>query len=550
MSIKIGNIDVSYFKVGGADCSIYLGDTLLYPTTPPTPTGSTCYEVINDPITAYTATTYDSVYSFADSKWYMKNNLNQYEEYGIYDTATTLSDLTYYEGKLAAVGTTEYQYSGGTWVSAGTYVTTEVTYDIPSGYSTTYQGQTIPTTFKISVADMDVLGTRYINIYDNTNTSYYLDIRKTRYRYYGATRITGTVTSDSDYYYFTLTDDKPSIEIYRTRGFNGTVHIITGQKNISVEYEEKDVPLTKVYSSVAAMEAEVCPTIGVGQYGVVGSDVYQFDSTELWLTAGNHYKVMERSANAANVVGCNSSSELTTGDTKPSYFDYSGITEAVIGNCCSAIGEYAFSDYTSLTSIDIPSGVTSIGQSAFNNCSSLASITVDSNNTTYDSRNNCNALIDTSTNTLMVGCKTTVIPNTVTAIDGTGFYNCTGLTSITIPDSVTSIGNGAFQDCSNLTSINIPSGVTTLNRTFYGCNSLPSITIPSGVTSIGAYSFYDCTGLTNVTVNAVTPPTLGDNVFDNTNDCPIYVPSGSVNAYKSATNWRTYASRIQAIPNS
>ena len=80
-------------------------------------------------------------------------------------------------------------------------------------------------------------------------------------------------------------------------------------------------------------------------------------------------------------------------------------------------------------------------------------------------------------------------------------------------------------------------------------NNLTSITIGSGVTSIGGAAFYNCRSLSSVTVEATTPPTLGLNVFNNTNNCPIYVPSQSVNAYKTATNWKTWASRIQAIPS-
>ena len=122
------------------------------------------------------------------------------------------------------------------------------------------------------------------------------------------------------------------------------------------------------------------------------------------------------------------------------------------------------------------------------------------------------------------------------------------LVSVEIGNCVTSIGDFAFIACESLTSINIPSSVTSIGEsTFNGCHSLTSINIPSGVTSIGEYAFYYCSSLTSVTVEATTPPTLGFDAFDGST-CPIYVPSASVNAYKTATNWSEYASRIQPIP--
>ena len=170
------------------------------------------------------------------------------------------------------------------------------------------------------------------------------------------------------------------------------------------------------------------------------------------------------------------------------------------------IAETAFGDCASLESITIPDSVTSIGLYTFSGCTALTSVTVDSGNKVYDSRNNCNAIIETASNMLIAGCENTVIPNSVTSIGMYAFSGCTTLTSITIPDSVTSIGGGAFGDCASLESITIPDSVTSISwAAFRGCASLTSVTIPDSVTSIGVSAFLDCTSLTSVTIpNSVT----------------------------------------------
>ena len=203
-----------------------------------------------------------------------------------------------------------------------------------------------------------------------------------------------------------------------------------------------------------------------------------------------------------------------------------GLTSITIPESVTSIGIDAFSDCRGLTSITIPEGVLIIGNGAFASCSGLTSIIVDSKNVVYDSRNNCNAIIESTSNTLIAGCVNTVIPESDIRIGNYAFVDCSSLTSITIPESVTSIGNYAF----------------------YGCTGLTSITIPESVTSIGYDAFSGCTGFVRVAFLPSNPPVSGNLFLNNTNNCPIYVPAESVEAYKAADVWSGYADRIQAIP--
>ena len=221
------------------------------------------------------------------------------------------------------------------------------------------------------------------------------------------------------------------------------------------------------------------------------------------------------------------------------------LTSLTIPNSVTSIGYDAFHGCSDLPSITIPNSVTSIGAGAFSSCSGLMSITVASDNTVYDSRDNCNAIIETKSNTLITGCKNSVIPNSVTSIGNDAFYgcsgltsitlpnsvtsigryafsSCSGLTSITIPNSVTSIGYGAFQSCSGLTSITLPNSVTSIgNEAFSGCSGLTSITIPNSVISIGSSLFYDCNGLTGITVAS------GNQVYDSRDNCNAIIETKS-----------------------
>ena len=284
---------------------------------------------------------------------------------------------------------------------------------------------------------------------------------------------------------------------------------------------------------------------------------------------GNCNAIIETASNTL-ISGCKNTVVPNTVTTIGSYAfnGCTSLTSITIPSSVTSIGSYAFDRCTSLTSITIPSSVTTIGGAAFAYCSALANIVVEAGNTVYDSRDNCNAIIEMATNTLITGCQSTIIPSTVTSIGESAFYGHTGLTSIAIPNSVTTIdqyafshtgltevnlpntvtaiGDGAFSYCSSVTSAILPSGLTSINNhTFSYCTSLQSITIPSSVTSIGNNAFYNCSGLTSITVEATTPPTLGTNAFRNVpTSIPVYVPCGTKAAYQAAAGWSAFTNFV------
>ena len=256
----------------------------------------------------------------------------------------------------------------------------------------------------------------------------------------------------------------------------------------------------------------------------------------------------------------------------------SQLTNLEIPNSVTTIDKDAFSYCTGLTSVTIPSSVTTIGKYGFTSCYNLTSMTVASGNTTFDSRDNCNAIIETSSNTLLYGCKNTVIPNTVTAIGDGAFDYCTGLTSMEIPNSVTSIGinafaycsgltsvtignsvktigNFAFTQCTGLTSVEIPNSVTTIDLgAFSSCSALKNLTIGNSVNSIGLSAFRYCNRLTDVYSYILDPSSVAtaSYVFSSNQSSysgrTLHVPAGTTSAYQSNGNWYPYFGQIVEMP--
>ena len=249
--------------------------------------------------------------------------------------------------------------------------------------------------------------------------------------------------------------------------------------------------------------------------------------------------------------GCSGLTSITIPNSVTSigyraFEDCSCLTSITIPNSVTSIGDYAFYGCSGLTSITIPNSVTSIGETAFCRCSGLTSIVVESGNLKYDSRGNCNAIIETANNTLISGCKNTIIPNSVTSIGWSAFGGCSGLASITIPNSVTSIEYNAFNSCSSLTSVTIPNSVTSIQSgAFADCSGLTSVTIGNSVTRIGKSAFYGCSSLTSVTSLNPIPPTLDNRGTFNNYSATLQVPTGSKTAYQNAEGWKNFTNIVE-----
>ena len=213
----------------------------------------------------------------------------------------------------------------------------------------------------------------------------------------------------------------------------------------------------------------------------------------------------------------------------------------VLGNGVTSIGAWAFNSCDGLTGVlNIPSNVASIGEDAFVYCK-FDGIVVDPENPIFDSRNDCNAIIETSTNELLTGCKNTAIPNTVTAIGDNAFKGITGMTSIEIPNSVVSIGDNAFAFCFDLTGdLVIPNSVETIGESaFFQCEGLDGkLVIGESVSYIGDWAFRKCTHISSAISLATIPPVLGNDLggmaFAEFGIQTLTVPCGCVEAYQNS----------------
>ncbi len=367
--------------------------------------------------------------------------------------------------------------------------------------------------------------------------------------------------------YYTITSDS-TVEVSGNTTLTGSLTIPSTVVNGSTTYSVTSIGDSAFFQCSGLTSVTIPhPVANIGYRAFLGcSGITTIDIPNSMTSIGT--QAFEECSGLTHITIPNS----VTSIGKSAFYKCSSLTSVTIPNSVTNIGNFAFAYCSSLTSVDIPNSVTSIGYGAFAYCSSLSnvnipnsvtdigvnafcycdgltdviipnsvtnigdgifagcsgfsSLVVENGNSNYDSRENCNAIIETASNTMIAGTNNTFIPNSVTGIGIYVFEECFGLTHIAIPNSVTSIGEGAFYNCSGLTSVNIDSGVTTLDE----------------------YAFYGCDHLDTIICNVVEPPTVADtNAFTGVwKGLPLIVPGESVGQYQSAYGWRDFTNIIGA----
>lgn len=454
MSIKLGDIDAKYIKLGSDDCKVYLGDTLLYPTTPSgnviTYTASSQLNVAQSAFTPNaTAETYDSATSAGTIEFSAPVTALGREAFGWKESLISIE----LPNSVASIGYEAFYYCRNLTTvnipSSVTYIDESVFY-----YCRSLTNITLPSSIT-SIPSHTFYSCRSLANVD----------------------IPSTVTSIGD------------SAFYQCSGFTD-ITIPSGVTSIGSYAFQSCSSLTGI-TCLATTPA----SLGSGAFDDSTCNIYvPCESVSAYQTAWSDYasRITCISPLVGNVITYTSKYKLAEVETP-------GLTT-------SGLGLHSFSG-TSGQQLTIISHTHNSGTSA-------GTITFDGDVGKFGAYafNRCSGMIEIN------------LPTTLTEMVHSGLRECRALTGITIPNSVTLLGTSNFSNCTSLTAVTIPSSVTTIER----------------------QCFQGCSNLTGVTVEATTPPTLGQDAFKGST-CPIYVPSGSVETYKSATGWRTYTNRIQAM---
>lgn len=589
MGIKIGNLDISYFKVGGDDCSIYLGDTLLYPQATPSYkfigqySDTTEYKVECDGGTALTQTMISNSGKEITSLKSAEIRACGQATFKIGDNAfsgaTNLSSVTIDNG-VTQLGIQSFMYCSGI---------------------TSF-------TFPSNLERIDGACFRYANSITSLNvpngltylgTGCFADMAGLT-----AATLPSTLTGTSNNLFLRDSSLKNVHFLGRTAPALG----VDAFKSSGIE--KIYIPDCNCYESYAS-------TAGMSAYT---NYIYGEDGTKC--KAESYPYVIKRTSrgNSAYTMACTSTSAstVTSANTR------SGITAAqitgstqkqtpvsiIFGDCAKTLNNGICSGWTYLTSITISNRVTSIGQNAFKNCYRVSKLDIGSGVTSFNNTAafgfigtsastapnlsitnkstvifsnscfqysklgnvnfNCRVSIssnafghatitslkfysgsilngDTSSSAFNNATIGTLNLGSISSIGDCAFYNAKGFKTLTIPSSVTNLGDNAFIGTS-LTALTLDysSNCTVGDYTFSSLSGLKTVNITDRVASIGIDAFRDCSNLTSITVNRTTPPSLGESAFYGST-CPIYVPASAVNTYKSDSGWSSYADRIQAI---
>ena len=482
------------------------------------PVQEPCFAVADD-ITKYTDTEFEDVYDKATEKWFKLNNLNQYEEYGIYGSGR---NITYYEGKLTVDDGYEYEWNGSSWVNVGEVSEIQTTEWVD--FQTLEFSRSYPALNKVRIKPHGTFYTMYISPTANTTTtdSKYSIINTINNPGYKCITYNGTEYKLSD-----LTQIESGVYEFTFPATcylaGGNYYINTAYKNATnygnflfveetishvvypIYYDEMQAPPNNlVFSSMSAALAYKCPWVGM--LASIDGKQYMFDENYEWIELS--YKI-RGVLNGVTYDIFGAETEVTSADVQtlitnlnPSYGNF---IDVYVGSNITSLAENAFSGKSSyVKNIYIPSSVKTIGARALY----------------FSNKYNSSGFDGIQFSTF----------NGVT-IDRENFVYCTMQETA---------------DCTNATFVSINGIQGHMQYCFYNVHGLKHLILPSSIADI-TYMDY-CYDLETLTIKAVQPPSISYSILHNTPLTAIYVPVESIDAYKAADGWSNFSSIIQAIP--